>query len=208
MRVGGFGGVEGLARHLRSERVDVLIDATHPFARVISANAERAAAATGLPLVILDRPPWQAAPGDDWLRVPDMGSAVARLAARPPERVFLAIGRQEAHLFRAAPAHHYLIRSVEPVAAGDLPPRAETLLARGPFAEADERALLVAQGITLLVAKNSGGMATYGKIAAARRLGLPVVLIDRPLRPTALPSVEAVMACVVHLTTSGAKRGV
>lgn len=211
MRVGGFGGAEGLARYVRAEGIDLVIDATHPFARMISSNAEIATHEACVPLVILDRPPWQAVTGDRWLRVPDMAAAAALLAGRAPERVFLAIGRQEAGAFRGAPAHHYLIRSVEPVAAGDLP-GAETLLARGPFAESDERRLMQERRITLVVAKNSGGAATYGKITAARALGLPVVLVDRPVRAAALASVEAVVAEVLtraaHRTASGAKRGV
>lgn len=204
VRIGGFGGAEGLARAARDH--DILVDATHPFARRVSANAEAASAATGVPLVTLDRPPWQAVAGDHWIRVADMAAAVAALGPAP-RRVFLAIGRQEAGAFRAAPWHAYLIRSVEPVAPGDLPPDAETLLARGPFAERDERALLQQRGIEIVVAKNSGGAATHGKIAAARALGLPVVLIDRQARPGAATTVEEALARLDHPATS-AKRGV
>lgn len=199
VRIGGFGGADGLARALGA--VDILVDATHPFARRVSANAEAASAATGTPLVTLDRPPWQAVPGDRWIRVGDMAGAAAALGPAP-RRVFLAIGRQEAGAFRAAPYHSYLLRSVEPVAPGDLPPGAETLLARGPFPEAAERALLVEHGIEILVAKNSGGAATYGKIAAARDLGLPVVLVDRAWRPEAAATVEEALARLDHLAAS------
>lgn len=207
LRVGGFGGPDGLADHLRAAAVDLLVDATHPFARRISAHAAAAAAATGLPLVVLDRPPWQAVRGDAWTRVPDMPAAAAALGPAP-RRVFLAIGRQEVAAFRAAPAHAYLVRSVEPPDPADLPPRAETLLARGPFAEADERRLLAAHAIEAVVAKNSGGAATYGKIAAARALGLPVVIVDRPARPEAAATVEAALARIDHLVPPAAKRGV
>ncbi|MBP7241029.1 cobalt-precorrin-6A reductase [Amaricoccus sp.] len=206
VRVGGFGGADGLADWLRAHAVAVLVDATHPFARRISGNAVRAAAAVAIPLVVLERPPWQAVPGDRWTRVPDMAAAAAALGDAP-RRVFLAIGRQEVSAFRAASHHHYLVRSIEPVAPADLPPRAETLLARGPFAEADERALLAARGVEVVVAKNSGGDATYGKIAAARHLGLPVVLVDRPTRPEAAATVEAALARLDHVAGS-ADRGV
>ena len=212
VRVGGFGGAEGLARALAD--YDILVDATHPFARRVSANAEAASAATATPLVTLDRPPWQAVAGDRWIRVPDMAAA-ARALCPVPRRVFLAIGRQEAGAFRAAPSHAYLIRSVEPVAPDDLPPGAETLIARGPFAEADERALLLRHRIEIIVAKNSGGAATYGKIAGARALCLPVVLIDRDGRPGAAATVEEALdrldALLAHRATStgaSAKRGV
>ena len=182
VRTGGFGGADGLAAWLAAHGVGLLIDATHPFARVISGNAASAAASAGIPLVALDRRPWQAVPGDRWTRVEDMREATRALGPTP-RRVFLAVGRQEVGAFHAAPQHHYLVRSIEPVPAGDLPPRAEAILGRGPFTEPEERALLAARGIQVLVAKNSGGAATSGKIAAARGLGLPVVMIDRHRLP-------------------------
>lgn len=205
--VGGFGGAEGLANWLRAKGVDALVDATHPFARVISPNADRAATATGVPLVVLERPPWRAIPGDRWTRVPDMPSAALALG-REPRRVFLAVGRQEVGAFRTAPQHRYLVRSVEPALPGDLPPQAETLLARGPFAEADERALLWERGTEVVVTKNSGGDATYGKIAAARALGLPVVMVDRQPRRGAAATVAEALERLDHVATPAAKRGV
>ena len=201
LRVGGFGGAEGLARAL--DDADLLVDATHPFAARISAHARAAAAATGTPLLALDRPPWQPVPGDRWTRVPDMAAAAAALGPAR-RRVFLAIGRQEVAAFRGAPQHAYLIRSVEPPDPADLPPDSQTLLARGPFAEPAERALLAASRIETLVAKNSGGAATYGKIAAARALGLPVVLVDRPPGPQILDG-ETLLS---HVAALAAKRGV
>lgn len=207
VRIGGFGGAAGLARHLRDGGVDVLVDATHPFARRISANAAEAAAAAGIPLVVLDRPPWQPVPGDRWIAVPDMAGAAAALGAAPL-CVFLAIGRQEAGAFRAAAQHRYILRSVEPVAPDDLPPGAETLLARGPFDAVAEQALFRSRGVEVVVAKNSGGAATYGKIAAARALGLPVVMMGRPSRPGAAATVSEALARVDHLVASAAKRGV
>lgn len=179
VRTGGFGGAEGLAEHLRRERIEVLVDATHPFADRISANARIAAEAAGVPLVVLRRAPWARQPGDRWTEVADIPAAVAALGGRA-RRVFLAIGRQEAAAFEAAPQHAYLVRSVDPIEPPLAVPDATCLLGRGPFGEADDRALLTAHRIDALVAKNSGGDATYGKIAAARGLGIEVVMIARP----------------------------
>ena len=127
VRVGGFGGADGLAAWLRAERVAVLADATHPFARRISANAAQASADAGVPLVVLSRPPWTAVPGDRWTRVADMAAAALAIGG-PPRRVLLTIGRQEVAAFRDAPQHRYLVRSIEPVAPGDLPPHAAAIL--------------------------------------------------------------------------------
>jgi precorrin-6A/cobalt-precorrin-6A reductase len=208
VRIGGFGGAAGLAAWIAAERVAVLVDATHPFAARITASAARAAADAGVPLVPLRRPAWSPVAGDRWTEIPDMPAAVAALGP-VPRRVFLAIGRQEVAAFRAAPQHHYLVRSIEPVAPDALPPQAETALARGPFAEADERALLTAHRIDTVVAKNSGGAATYGKLAAARGLGLKVVLVARPPAPDAVATVEAALAQVDrHLAALPAARGV
>lgn len=207
VRVGGFGGAAGLADWLRAEGVGALVDATHPFARTISANAAAAAVAAGVPLVVLERPPWEARPGDDWIRVPDMAAAASALGPAP-RRVFLAVGRQEVAAFRGAPWRRCLVRSIEAPAPGDLPEGAEVLLARGPFPEAEERALLAGRGIEVVVAKNSGGAATYGKIAAARALGLPVVMVDRAARPGAAATVAEALAQLDHAIASAAKRGV
>ncbi|MFO1142158.1 MAG: cobalt-precorrin-6A reductase [Amaricoccus sp.] len=207
VRTGGFGGPAGLAEWMFAQGVGALIDATHPFASVISANARTAAARAGVPLVVLDRLRWEPVPGDRWTPVPDVAAAVAALG-REPRRVFLAIGRQEVAAFRAAPQHRYLVRSIEPVPPDDLPPLAETLLARGPFSEADEAMLLSAHRIEILVAKNSGGDATFGKLGAARRLGLPVVMLDRQPRPDAAPTVAAALERFDHLAASAIDRGV
>lgn len=178
MRIGGFGGAEGLARHLREENIDVLADATHPFAEQISRNAVLAAKAAGRPLVVLRRRPWTRRAGDCWLIARDMGEA-AQLLGAAPRRVFLAIGRQQLAAFESAPQHRYLIRGIEPVAP-DLPDY-RFLSARGPFEADAEEALLHAENIEIVVAKNSGSPAVYGKIVAARRLGLPVVMVERAL---------------------------
>lgn len=197
VRSGGFGGAEGLARYLAAERVDILVDATHPFARRISQNAAEAAALTGTPLFTLQRPPWAPGPGDRWTPVPDMAAAAQALGP-DPARVFLAIGRQEAGAFRAAPQHSYLLRCIEPPEPDALP-GATVLTARGPFSEAAERALLQTHAIDVLVTKNSGGSATYPKLAAARALALPVVMVDRPPLAGAAPDVETLLA---HLAAS------
>jgi precorrin-6A/cobalt-precorrin-6A reductase len=208
VRVGGFGGAEGLAAYLKGERIDALIDATHPYAATISWNAAEAAAAAKVPIIALRRPAWTAMPGDQWIDANDMEDAVRALGTSP-RRVFLAIGRKEVAAFQAAPQHHYLIRSVDPVDPPLAVPDATYLVARGPFAESDERKLLTGHRIECIVAKNSGGDATYGKIAAARALGLTVVMLRQPALPD-VPAVETIQdaaAWLDHLP-SPAKRGV
>jgi len=181
-RIGGFGGAEGLAAYLRRENIERLIDATHPFAAIISGNAARAAKAAGVPLLAIRRPAWHREPGDLWTEVASVAEAVATLGPTP-RRVFLTIGRQEAGAFVAAPQHAYLARTVEPL-DGALPvPHLIVIEARGPFDAAAEAALMRANGTEIVVSKNSGGAATYGKIAAARSLGLPVVMVRRPEKP-------------------------
>jgi precorrin-6A/cobalt-precorrin-6A reductase len=209
VRRGGFGGAEGLARYLRDERIDILIDATHPYAAVISANAAAAAREAGVKLLALRRPAWEKCAGDNWLEVVTVEDAVRALGAAP-RRVFLALGRKELRPFDSAPQHFYLVRSVDPVEPPLAVPRAQYITARGPFSEADDRALLEAHGIDIVVAKNSGGDATYGKIAAARTLGLPVVMLKRPMLPD-VPSVATVddaLRWLDHALTLSAARGV
>ena len=208
VRVGGFGGAQGLADWLRARQVDVLADATHPFAARISANAVEASGAAAVPLVRLERPQWVRQRGDNWIDAQDMDHAVA-LLGDTPRTVFLAVGRQEAGRFAASPQHRYIVRSVEPVEAADRIAGARYILDRGPFAEADERALLSAHGVEIVVAKNSGGDATYGKIAAARHLGLAVVMIARPQLPLAgaAASVEEVLARILDHACLPAVRG-
>jgi precorrin-6A/cobalt-precorrin-6A reductase len=187
VRIGGFGGAHGLAAHLAAERIDALIDATHPYAAIISANAARAADAAGVPLLGLRRPAWVAVAGDRWTEVDDTNAAVPALGTAP-RRVFLALGRNEVAAFLAAPQHFYLVRSVDPIEPPLRVPHARYVTGRGPFTQADDHALLADHGIEIVVAKNSGGDATYGKIAAARTLGIAVILLRRP----ALPDVAAV----------------
>jgi precorrin-6A/cobalt-precorrin-6A reductase len=183
MRMGGFGGVAGLCAYLQAEGITQVIDATHPFATQMSANAVAACTATGIPLIALERAPWVAGEGDRWTEVPDIPAAVAALAG-PARRVFLAIGRQQLDPFAAQPQHRYLLRLVDPP-TGPLPlPNADVVIARGPFDVAADTALMQAQATEVVVAKNAGGKGAVAKIAAARALGLPVVMIQRPPLPS------------------------
>jgi precorrin-6A/cobalt-precorrin-6A reductase len=177
VRVGGFGGADGLADYLAAERIEAVIDTTHPFAARMSRNAAEACRRTGVRLLAFVRPAWAPEPGDQWQSAADMAGAAALCRGR----VFLTVGRQELALFAASDAW-FLIRSIDPP-GGPLPPRHALLLARGPFAVAAEIALMQANAIDLVVSKNSGGPATYAKIEAARALGLPVVMVERPARP-------------------------
>jgi precorrin-6A/cobalt-precorrin-6A reductase len=209
VRAGGFGGVEGLAAYLRENAIDLLIDATHPFARQISANAVSASAATGVPLLRLERLGWDETEGDRWHRVGSMAEAVTALGDEP-RRVLLAIGRQDARMFDAAPHHHYLVRSVDPVDPPLAAPHVEYLLARGPFALEAEVELLKQHQIEVIVSKNSGGDATHGKIVAARILGLAVVLVERAEGGGGhrAETVEDALALAAHLLDPARKRGV
>ncbi len=206
-RIGGFGGSDGLVEYLRQQRVAMLVDATHPFAARISANARHAAEAADVPLVTLRRPPWTRTENDRWTAAEDVAGAVAVLGDAP-RRVFLTVGRQEAAVFDAAPQHAYLVRSVDPVEPPLAVPDVTYLLARGPFVEADELTLLERHRIDVIVAKNSGGAATYGKIAAARRLGIEVVMIGRPhAHHGTTATVDEAVAAVLR-AVSGMDRGV
>lgn len=187
MRIGGFGGVDGLLCYVVTQKIDRLIDATHPFAAVISANAAQAAARAGTPLLAIRRPAWTMQPGDRWIDVANMDEAAAALG-KNPKTVFLTIGRQEAVVFSAAPQHAYLARTVEPLGDVLRVPHLTAIEARGPFGAASEVALMREAGIEVVVSKNAGGAATYGKIAAARELALPVVMVRRPQKPD-VPSV-------------------
>jgi precorrin-6A/cobalt-precorrin-6A reductase len=206
---GGFGGAEGLAAHLTQEGVDVLVDATHPYAARMSHNAAEAAKIAGVPLVALARPAWAQVDGDRWREVAGSEEAVEALGAAP-RRVFLALGRQEIAAFERAPQHSYVIRSVDPVEPKLGVPDATYILARGPFAQEAERKLLEELRIEVIVAKNSGGAATYGKIAAARELGIEVILFARPALPgvPTVGSVQQAVAAIDHLVGPDSERGV
>ena len=199
MRVGGFGGVDGLRQYLRTEAITHVVDATHPFAAQMSAHAVAACAAEGVALCAFERPAWTPAPEDRWTRVADIAAAVHALPT-VPTRVFLAIGRQNLQAFTARPEHFYLLRLVD-APPNPLPfPEAEAVIARGPFTESGDRALLATHRIDLIVAKNSGGEGARAKLDAARALRIPVILIDRPAIP-ARPiagDVDAVLAWLDH----------
>ncbi|WP_069162573.1 cobalt-precorrin-6A reductase [Nocardia altamirensis] len=190
VRVGGFGGVDGLREWLAANRIAVVVDATHPFAGTISANAAAAVADLRLPLVHLRRPSWSAQPGDRWFRVPDLAAA-AKTAAELGDRVFLTIGRQGVGAFAGSTRAWFLIRAIDPP-DGPLPPQHELLLARGPFTVEDEARLLADRRIDVVVTKDSGGDQTDAKLTAARAAGLPVVMIDRPALPAGGVVVETV----------------
>jgi precorrin-6A/cobalt-precorrin-6A reductase len=206
VRIGGFGGAAGLADHLQAARVDLLVDATHPYAARISAHARLAAHQAGLPLVALRRPAWQPGPGDDWLEVADAAAACAALGDAP-RRVFLALGRQELASFVWAPQHRYLIRSVDPIDPPPPMPEVTCLTARGPFALAEEAALLAAHRIEAIICKNSGGGASFAKLEAARALRLPVFLLARPAEAEA-PACESVAETLAAIDHALARRGV
>jgi len=178
VRIGGFGGVAGLTDWLRDRQAIAVVDATHPFAQTISANAVAACAAAGTPLLSLVREPWIAGPGDRWHEV-DSLQAAAGLLPSLGQRAFLTTGRQGLHAFAALPGLWFLIRCVDPPAA-PLPPDRQVILARGPYDAVAEQELMREHGIDVLVTKNSGGALTAGKLAAARELGLPVVVVRRP----------------------------
>ena len=183
LRIGGFGGVAALADYLRDEKIDLLIDATHPYAARISANAAAACRDSGTPRLHLARPLWREQPGDRWIHVPD-SEAAAKVLPGLAERVFLAVGRGELDAFADLPEIWFLVRTVD-APREKLPlQNYAVVLGRGPFEANGERALFALHRIQALVTKNSGGEATYAKIAVARELGLPVVMIDRPPHET------------------------
>jgi precorrin-6A/cobalt-precorrin-6A reductase len=189
VRVGGFGGADGLARFLTERAVSAVIDATHPFAAKITANAASACERTGTPLLLLRRPPWTRVDGDRWTTVPDLaGAAIALDRFGPDAAALLTVGRQGAAAFSACPQRFWL-RAVDPP-DGPLPARCEVILDRGPFALDGESALLRRLAIDVLVTKNSGGPMTAAKLTAARELSLPVLMVDRPPLPTGVTTVS------------------
>jgi len=202
MRIGGFGGVAGLREYLAREGISHVVDATHPFAAQMSRNAIEACAASGTPLLTLERPAWRAGPGDDWQTVTDIEAAVAALPDTPA-RVFLAIGKQTLAPFAAKPQHHYLLRLVDPPEAALPLTQTSVVIARGPFDVETDTALLRAHAITHIVAKNAGGAGAEAKLIAARALHLPVILIDRPTLPArkVVATVPEVMGWLSHPAT-------
>jgi precorrin-6A/cobalt-precorrin-6A reductase len=198
VRTGGFGGVSGLASYLASEQIHAVIDATHPFAAKISRNAESACTRVGVPLIAFARPPWAKADGDLWHEVSSVEDA-AKYVTSVGGRVFLAIGRQEVNVFAGSDNVWFLLRAIE--APETVPRHSHLILQRGPFQLEDELSLLLHHGIACIVSKNSGGPATYPKIEAARTMGLPVVMISRPLKHTVatLQNIDDVLAAITNL---------
>lgn len=193
VRVGGFGGVAGLATYLRDEGIRLLVDATHPFAATMSANARAAAHLAGVPLLDAGRAGWAPEPGDRWTEVASMTEA-AQALGKAPRRVFLTVGRLQLAAFAQASEHHYVVRSIDPVGPDHGLTDARFVTARGPFRIADEVALMREHRIDVLVTKNSGGTASFAKIEAARRLDLPVVLVRPPAAGGARLGVDGVLA--------------
>jgi len=198
-RSGGFGGPEGLTSFLTGRQIEAVIDATHPYADQISSNAVSACRSAGVPLASLVRPAWQPQPGDLWQTVPSTEAAVEALGAAR-RTVFVTVGRQELPVFAAAPQHRYVARLIETPEPAALPPDLALVRQRGPFDLAAERGLLEDRQIDVIVSKNSGGDATYAKIAAARSLGLPVIMIARPAKPAGdvVATPEAALAWLAH----------
>jgi precorrin-6A/cobalt-precorrin-6A reductase len=191
VRVGGFGGADGLAAFLRDEGITHVVDATHPFAGAITANATRAARQARVPLLVLRRPEWAAHP--TWHVVPDIHAAAEAARAWPGEGVFLTTGRRDLHAFAADDRHQFLVRTVDPP-DGPVPQRMKLILDRGPYTVQGESALMREHGIGLLVTKNSGGPMTAAKLTAARDLDVQVVMVARP----ALPPDSTVVATVAE----------
>jgi precorrin-6A/cobalt-precorrin-6A reductase len=204
-RIGGFGGAVGLADFLRNERISHVVDATHPFAAEMSRRAVEACAATGVPLLALERSPWAQTAGDDWIEVANIGAAVAALPAQRA-RVFLAIGRQHIAPFAAKPQHAYTLRFVDAPESALPLPDTEIIVSRGPFTLEGDHELMRTRRIEWLVARNSGGSGARAKIDAARKIGLPVIMIARPALPDRqkVESVEKVLAWLGHDTCLGA----
>jgi len=182
VRVGGFGGSDGLLAYLKEQRIGILIDATHPFAAQMSWNAAIAASEARLPHLMLVRPAWEKVVGDRWIEVETV-EAAAQAIPTHARRIFLTIGRQQLAPF-ALLTHWFLMRSIDPPGTGMALPNGELLLDRGPFTLENEIALLKQHRIEAIVSKNSGGDATYAKIMAARELELPIVMVQRPAMPS------------------------
>jgi len=181
VRVGGYGGAEGLARYLREAGITLLIDATHPYAAQISANAAQAARSAGVACWALRRPAWQAQSGDDWREVADWPELIAAL--EPFARPLFTLGREPlAHLDEIPARQFWTLRALEACPGND---RCEVIGARGPFLLADERALFARRRIDVLVSKNSGSVATEPKLEVARERGIPVLVLKRPPLPAA-----------------------
>ncbi|MBA6061308.1 cobalt-precorrin-6A reductase [Pseudomonas juntendi] len=195
VRVGGFGGAEGLARYLRESGITLLIDATHPYAAQISDNAAQAARSAGIPCWALRRPAWQAQKGDDWREVADWAHLIAAL--QPFRRPLFTLGREPLqHLDEIPPQQFWTLRALEACPGNE---RCEVIGARGPFVLEDERALFQRRSIDVLISKNSGSVATEPKLEVARELGVPVLVLKRPALPAVGRAFDTPLALLAAL---------
>jgi len=203
VRVGGFGGVEAMADYLDRQSIDAVIDATHPFADTISHHAAAACRLRPTPRLMLVRPPWQPGLGDRWIEVATMDAAAAALPS--DARAFLTVGRQELASFAHRRDVWFLVRLIDPPDGPPLPGPQAVIKARGPFDAAAEQALMADHGITTVVTKNSGGHASVAKLAAARALNLPVVMVRRPPLPPGdrVESADAALGWLHDVLRSG-----
>ena len=194
VRVGGFGGAEGLASYLREAGITLLIDATHPYAAQISRNAASAARIAGIPCWALRRPAWQAQAGDDWREVEDWAGLIEAL--KPFRRPLFTLGREPLqHLDEIPPEQFWTLRALEACPGNE---RCEVIGARGPFHIEDERALFRRRRIDVLISKNSGSVATEPKLEVARELDVPVLILKRPV----LPEVDRQFGSLTDLATA------
>ena len=205
VRIGGFGGVDGLVHHLQQERVTHLVDATHPFAATMSRHAVEAAQLAGIGHIMLTRPPWEAGEGDRWSHVPDIAGAVAALEGGA-RRVMLALGRMHVDAFADQPQHDYLLRFVDAPDIAPTLPSHWLVVDRGPFTLEGDLALMREYRVELVVAKNAGGIGARAKLDAARVMGIPVLMIDRPPLPPAQTTHS--VADVIDWLDHSAQRGV
>lgn len=194
-RIGGFGGITGLARWLIDHCINMLIIATHPFAAHMPMNAIAAAQQAGIPVVRLLRPAWRPSLGDNWHSCKTLDYAAQQLGT-PTQRVFLPIGRQSLTAFATAPQHIYIVRSIEPLDETLLLPHVHSVRARGPFSQQEEEALMAQWHITRMVCKNSGGNAMATKLHAARALGIPILMVERPTLAASIPTFDDINALV------------
>lgn len=198
VRIGGFGGVDGLRRWLTESGVDAVVDATHPFAATITQHAAEACGALGIPHLVVVRPAW---PPGDTIRAASDVEAVKAVQDNGFARVFLTTGRSGTEVFKDVDAW-FLIRAVTAPDPDALPRRHELVLSRGPYRYEDEYALLAEHRIDALVTKNSGGDMTRPKLEAAAALGVPVVMVDRPPLPAGISTVATVDEAVAWVRST------
>ena len=197
VRVGGYGGAEGLARFVRDEGISLILDATHPYAAQISRNAAEAAQLSGVPCWALRRPAWQPQAGDDWREVSDWASLIEAL--KPFKRPLFTLGREPLqHLDEIPPEQFWTLRALDVYPGNE---RCEVIGARGPFLIEDERLLFARRGIDVLISKNSGSMATEPKLEVARELGVPVLVLKRPVLAQVDQEFNTVPAVLQAITT-------